>query len=79
MRTVRTGLGGEIPSIFFAAREAGSVQGCGRRPQRRFHTRKAGVGNWPRDEIAEGGAPRVRLALWGFELARRDDSGGSAP
>jgi hypothetical protein len=37
------------------------------------------VGNWPRDEIAEGGAPRVRLALWGFELARRDDGGGSAP
>ena len=26
----------------------------------------AGVGNWPRDEIAEGGAPRVRLALWGL-------------
>src|ERR1700683_2137930 len=43
------------------------------------HAPTAGVGNWPRDEIAEGGAPRVRLALWGFELARRDDGGGSAP
>ena len=28
------------------------------------HAPAAGVGNWPRDEIAEGGAPRVRLALW---------------
>jgi hypothetical protein len=43
------------------------------------HAPTAGVGNWPRDEIAEGGAPRVRLALWGFERARRDDGGGSAP
>src|SRR5271169_422431 len=43
------------------------------------HAPTAGVGNWPRDEIAEGGAPRVRLALWGFELSRRDDGGGSAP
>src|SRR5271169_6964818 len=43
------------------------------------HAPTAGVGNWPRDEIAEGGAPRVRPALWGFELSRRDDGGGSAP
>ena len=43
------------------------------------HAPTAGVGNWPRDEIAGGGAPRVQLALWGFQLARRDDGGGSAP
>jgi hypothetical protein len=43
------------------------------------HAPTAGVGNWPRDEIAEGGAPRVRLVLWGFERGRRDDGGGSAP
>src|SRR5260221_6864943 len=43
------------------------------------HAPTAGVGNWPRDEIAEGGAPRVRLALWGFKLSQGDDGGGSAP
>src|SRR5438445_11715456 len=42
------------------------------------HAPTAGVGNWPRDEIAGVGTVRVRLALWGFELGRRDVGGGFA-
>jgi len=61
------------------------VQVFGRRRWRSsVHAEAAGVRKAPRQEIAVGSAPAVRLALWGFSRGVRlgmccDDPHASAP